>query len=162
MAKPRKTKGKSPANTPHSAVDETQAPKPVGRPSLYSEELIATICARLSEGESLTQVCIDDAMPGYSTVMRWLAENPAFQEKYARACEIRGTLLFEECLKIADNATDFQKARLQFDARRWYLSKLVPKKYGDRTEVEHSGSVTLEGLIAASMQPAKPDGEPQK
>lgn len=96
-------------------------------------------------------------MPAYGTIMRWLGEKPEFHEKYARACEIRGTLLFEECLKIADNATDPQKARLQFDARRWYLSKLVPKKYGEKTEVEHTGSITLEAMVLGSMKPKEPE-----
>jgi hypothetical protein len=32
-----------------------------------------------------------------------------------------------------------------FDARKWYLSKLAPKKWGDRATVEHSG---LDGAAA--------------
>jgi hypothetical protein len=36
--------------------------------------------------------------------------------------------------------------RLQVEARKWLLSKLVPKKYGDLQKVEHSGELTLNGL----------------
>lgn len=35
-----------------------------------------------------------------------------------------------------------ERARLQVDARKWLLSKLRPDKYGDKTSVELSGSLT--------------------
>jgi hypothetical protein len=35
------------------------------------------------------------------------------------------------------------RSRLQIDARKWILSKLLPKKYGDKVEHEHSGGVTV-------------------
>lgn len=40
--------------------------------------------------------------------------------------------------------------RLQVDTRKWYLSKLAPKKYGDKQHVEVSGKLTLESLVAGS------------
>lgn len=43
-----------------------------------------------------------------------------------------------------------QLSRLRVDARKWIASKLKPKKYGDKTEVEHTGKVSLEQLIAQS------------
>ena len=40
----------------------------------------------------------------------------------------------DECLVIADSATaeDAQARRLSVDTRKWYLSKLAPKRYGDQ------------------------------
>ena len=35
------------------------------------------------------------------------------------------------------------RSRLQVDARKWLLSKLAPKKYGDKVGVQHEGGVTL-------------------
>mgnify|MGYP001290710800 FL=1 len=40
--------------------------------------------------------------------------------------------------------------RLQIESRKWLLARLMPKKYGDKQQVEHSGSIGLEGLIAGS------------
>ncbi len=116
----------------------------IGRPTLYNDEIVSKICELISEGKSLTAICAEEENPGYRTVMRWLEEKEDFRQKYARACEARSDLLAEECLTLADQATDPQKARLQFDARRWYLSKLVPKKYGDKVDLNHSGGVTVE------------------
>lgn len=33
--------------------------------------------------------------------------------------------------------------RLQVDARKWYLSKVLPKVYGDKLDLNHSGGVTV-------------------
>ena len=40
----------------------------------------------------------------------------------------------DECLVIADSATaeDAQARRLSVDTRKWYLSKLAPKRYVDQ------------------------------
>jgi hypothetical protein len=46
-----------------------------------------------------------------------------------------------------------QCARLPFDARKWYLSKLAPKKWRDRATVEHSG---LDGAAIALRAAAEP------
>jgi hypothetical protein len=35
-----------------------------------------------------------------------------------------------------------QLQRLKIDAKKWELSKLKPKKYGDKIQTEHSGEIT--------------------
>ena len=67
-------------------------PRRRGRPSLYTDKLAAEICIRLAIGESLVQVCKEDAMPAYRTVMNWLFETypktdprHEFLHNYARA-----------------------------------------------------------------------------
>jgi hypothetical protein len=36
-----------------------------------------------------------------------------------------------------------QRSKLRVDSRKWLLSKLAPKKYGDRTDVNLSGSISI-------------------
>jgi len=37
---------------------------------------------------------------------------------------------------IADNTNgEVQRDRLRVDTRKWYLSKIMPKKYGDKLDV---------------------------
>ena len=36
-----------------------------------------------------------------------------------------------------------QHQRLRVDARKWLLSKIVPKVYGDRVAVDHAGGVAI-------------------
>ncbi len=107
----------------------------VGRPSIYTEGLADRICRRLSEGESLNRICQDAEMPGSTTVFRWLGENQAFRDKYARARETQMDAMAEEILEIADLGDPEQAnwLKLRVDTRKWLMSKIAPKKYGDRT-----------------------------
>ena len=35
------------------------------------------------------------------------------------------------------------RSKLRVDTRKWLLSKLMPKKYGDKIETQHSGGITV-------------------
>jgi hypothetical protein len=56
--------------------------------------------------------------------------------QYARAKEDQCDLVADDCQDIADNCEDSNKARLQVDIRKWYLSKIKPKRYGDHQQIE--------------------------
>lgn len=129
-----------------------------GRPASYSPELADAILHRLEGGESMVKICESPGMPSRTTVFKWIATDKAFADRYAHAKDVGLEFMAEEMLKIADEpvgstdngSTDngaVQKQRLQVDTRKWLLSKLAPKKYGDRTKVEHSGSIGLEALV---------------
>lgn len=126
----------------------------VGRPTLYTEELADRICASLAEGNSLRSICKAKGMPAASTVFGWLRSDQAFLEQYARAREAQADALFDEILEIADDSRrDYrkteagrefdhehvQRSRLRIDTRKWIASKLLPKKYGEKVDLSHSG-----------------------
>lgn len=46
--------------------------------------------------------------------------------------------------------------RLQIDTRKWLMGKLKPKKYGEKLDVDVSGKMTLEQLVAAAAVIEKP------
>ena len=74
--------------------------------------------------------------------MEWVKRDVALTEQYARAMEDRAEALFEETKDIADSATPetVNVARLQVDTRKWFLGKLDSKKYGDRSQVDHTNN----------------------
>lgn len=123
----------------------------------FSQELFDTICERLSDGESLRDICKHDDMPNKATVFRWLANDAKLSDQYARAREEQADVLFDECLSIADQydqaaeklegGTDhIQRAKLRIDTRKWMAGKLRPKKYGDKLEVEqHVFNAVIQG-----------------
>jgi transposase-like protein len=137
-----------------TADNPEREPAPVGRPSTYSPELASRICDRLVEGISVREVCEGVDMPAPSTVFLWLQKHKEFSEQYARALEARTEAMADDILEIADNGTnDFkvrtladgtadlvvdsdhiQRSRLRIDARKWLMSKMAPKKYGDKIE----------------------------
>jgi hypothetical protein len=131
----------------------------MGRPSLYSEELVDTICDRLIEGESLRSICRDESMPGKRTIFDWLVLHDAFRTKYARAREIQSELKFDELQEIADDGTNdwmekrdrenavigwqvngehVKRSELRVATLKWRLAKLQPKKYGEKVDLTNS------------------------
>lgn len=148
----------------------------IGRPSDFTEEIGDHICERLCEGESLRSICLDEGMPSRSAVFRWLAigneegADPSFsrfRDQYTRAREEQADTIFDECLQIADDATNdymdkknsegevigqalntehVQRSKLRIDTRKWMAGKMRPKKYGDKLEVEQTNfNVTISG-----------------
>ena len=135
-----------------------------GPGSPYSPEVIDEFLARLVEGGSIGSVCRDPEMPSTQAVAYWLQHNPAFREKYEAARVVQADILFDNLLDIADDSAEdwtqnedgekrlngeaVARSRLRIDARKWILSKLIPKKYGDKIEVNHTHKVSLSDAIA--------------
>jgi hypothetical protein len=135
----------------------------------------ATICDRISNGESLRGICDDEDMPAASTVFLWLSADETFSEQYARAREAQADAVFDDILTIADdgrndwmerknadgqnigwmeNGEALRRSQLRIEARKWMAGKLKPKKYGDKLDLNHGGKIdadiTHHGEIAVS------------
>lgn len=132
----------------------------VGRPTDFTQETADLICGRIADGESLRSICRDEDMPDRATVFRWLASREDFATKYAYAREQQADLYAESIVDISDeleiqatyqgeevrldvSPTAVARNRLRVDARKWYAAKLAPKKYGDKIQTEHSGSIGI-------------------
>jgi len=116
-----------------------------GRTSKYSEAVASAICERIAMGESLVKICQDKKMPGYQTVRGWIARRGEFSDRYARAKEDGAEYEAQRILDIADDPDiDPQHKRIMVDARKWIASKLKPKIYGDKVDLNHSGDVSVQ------------------
>lgn len=128
------------------------------RPSTYTDDIANRICERLAEGESLRSICTSEEFPAKSTIFKWLGENKEFSDQYARAREAQAETFYDELLSIADdgqndwmekqfgtqkawveNGEALQRSRLRVDTRKWAMSKLLSRKYGDKVTNEHTG-----------------------
>jgi len=146
----------------------------MARPSKYSQQMADAICDLLVDGKSLRTICSTAKMPSRSTVIRWLAENEAFRNQYARARELQADTLAEEILDIADKAVlgerlkkdgkgkvlerqtgdMVERSKLMIDARKWYAGKLQPKKYGERVALDHGVQDNLADQLRAARERA--------
>lgn len=146
----------------------------MARPSKYSQQLADAICDLLVDGKSLRTICSTAKMPSRSTVIRWLAENEAFRNQYARARELQADTLAEEILDIADKSVlgerlkkdgkgkvlerqtgdMVERSKLMIDARKWYAGKLQPKKYGERVALDHGVQDNLADQLRAARERA--------
>ncbi len=119
----------------------------------FDQSIADTICTRIAHGETSRSICKDLKFSS-QTLWLWISQREDFAKQYACAKERQAEVIADEIMEIADDV-DFasesgnaavQAARLRVDTRKWLLSKLLPKKYGDRIENRHAG----------------PEGEPLK
>lgn len=119
----------------------------MGRPSKFSKKLGDQICLRIAEGESLRAICQDEDMPNKSTVLRWYLSDKEelefFRKQYDLAREIQNQLIEDECIDIADDASNdwmdrnvgedtirvldhehVQRSRLRVDTRKWKIERM--------------------------------------
>src|SRR5574340_366591 len=114
----------------------------MGRPTTYTPEIATKICERLAAGESLRVICSADDMPPEATVRLWAVDDrEGFAAQYARARDIGLDCVADAMIAISDEQAevindkgtvfdpDVNRDRLRVDTRKWYLSKIAPKRY---------------------------------
>ena len=151
---------------------------PAGRPPKYSAAMRDRICFFLAEGMSIRQICEQPKTPDKAQVFRWLAKYEEFRDQYAKAKRQGIEALAEEIIDIADDGTNdymenedrdghlaykvngeaVARSRLRIDARKWILAKLIPKKYGEKIEVDQIGETQP---LNISFRVAEPKSELQ-
>lgn len=141
-------------------------------PEIRTPELAAEICKRLAEGRlSLRKICLALGV-SESGVRKWALEDAeGFGAQYAHARHLGYLVMADDVLETADTPVEgvttkwsplngleetkgdmFNHRRLQVDTRKWLLSKVLPKIYGDKIAVEHSGTVSIEERLRAGRK----------
>jgi len=129
--------------------------KPHGRPSKFTPQIAAEICARMANGETLRDICLDDHMPHRTTVNDWVLADEDFSRQYARARELQADFWGDECMEIADDGTnDFmkrkqgenevevvnhehiQRSKVRIEQRQWMMERLNSKMYGRKQDLK--------------------------
>jgi hypothetical protein len=117
-----------------------------------TDETKERLCLAIADGMTIRQVCKLPGMPASSTIYLALARDASFAEQYARAREAQLIRWEDELLEIADNSTNdwvaresgekagtdhdhIQRSRLRVEARKWIMSKRLPRVYGDRLDL---------------------------
>lgn len=123
---------------------------------MYDPDMASCICVEIASGRSLRDICSKEGMPDKATVFRWLAAHEDFRDQYARAREAQADAMLEDILEIADDGKNdtyldeegnartnqdvIARSRLRVEARKWAMSKMAPKKYGDKLDLHHGGA----------------------
>ncbi len=142
--------------TTKQALSPTQRAAPVVV-KRSRESIMSDVCDRLSAGGSLQGACreIEDAK--FQTILDWVDKYPELAGQYAQARARGYQLLSDEIIAISDetevearyqnedvklvlDATAVARNRLRVDTRKWMLSKMLPKVYGDKVTQEHTGA----------------------
>jgi hypothetical protein len=128
----------------------TKPKKKPGRPTTFSQKLADTICERMANGETLRAVCRNLKLAP-STVIEWTFTNKQFSEHYAQARQKQADAYADMILDEAFNSHDAQIGRLRVDALKWVASKLAPKRYGDKVEVEQTGTTKIRVIMGGDV-----------
>ncbi len=146
---------------------------PAGRPSDYDPEIAADSCLRLSIcTKSLVSILSErDEFPEHSTFYRWMLNHEELRTLYAHARDAQLQILADEIQEIADEPQSgevvtikgderevkisdmLEHRKLRIDARKWLLSKLAPKKYGDKTAITGDGGGPLQIITSIPRPP---------
>lgn len=121
-----------------------------------TKQIEEQICSLLVQGNSFRKIGRMDNMPSRDTLMRWERENPSFAASVACAREAKQEDDAEELEEINElvkaGTLGASEATVISNNIKWTASRMLPKKYGDKIHQEHSGAVSLAGLIAESQK----------
>ena len=128
-------------------------------------ELVDEILAQMVEGKSLTVICKQKGMPSVGTVYRWMAEDEALSEGYARATQARARSYAERMEDVVNQALNGEirsdAARVAVDAYKFITTRLMPQLYGERqtvdVNVQHTHSLHHEALKRLTERAAGTD-----
>lgn len=148
------------------------------------QALVEQVCERIAQGESVSAIfrSAADSLPRIVTFWRWLHDDPELEKLYERATAQRGEKYADEIVDIIDGAgspllddegrpilgrdgfpvmvvdrTAVEHAKARADARKWTASRLLPKRYGDRTTIagdaENPIAIVDQSAIASKLLP---------
>jgi hypothetical protein len=126
--------------------------------TIYAESLGLEICEVVAKSTcGLRKLCAAyPHWPDASLILEWANSDDAFGQRYARAKMLQIQLLADDIIDIsADGAHDtitkvdkhgnsyqscdhewLGRSRLRVDSAKWLASKLLPKIYGEKLQIE--------------------------
>ncbi len=147
----------------------------VGRPSEPFDQVVANaICDLIIEGKPLRNILdghydAEDEegrsiqFPTVRVFFRWLREYEEFRKQYALAKEMGADAKFEELEEIGEEAIKaahdadpraagavVQAHKLKADNMKWYMSKMKPKKYGEKLDLTSGGEKIKQAPVIVS------------
>lgn len=124
---------------------------------MFSQEIADAICERVASGASVRSACAEQGV-AHSSFLRWVSNDKALADQYARALDIGADVGFDSLEELADETPErddrgkvdpgwvaYQKMRI--DTRKWTLARKAPKKYGDKVEQTLNGSLDVNNKI---------------
>lgn len=122
-----------------------KAKAPTKAKSQDRADLAKKVLEGMHGGLSCFKACQAAGVP-HSTFIGWVNVDPDLADRYTRAREDLIERMAQEVLELSDvdvglqpdgkkDWAAVQKHKLQVDTRKWLLSKLAPKKFGDKLEL---------------------------
>jgi hypothetical protein len=127
---------------------DTSPPRRHPQPRHDAASIWAQLLPLIASGASLPAALaqLPEPRPSLWWAKMAIRHDPALEERYRAATELRADALADEIAAIADepippdlhgsDASAFvQRQRLRVDAKKWLACKLFPRRWGDRLDV---------------------------
>jgi len=187
IKKKKPVKAKKAAKTATKAKTKPRKkgrPRTINRAPIQKE-----LCLLIAHSNKSIYSCLEELrktlgkkVPTLRTIFEWLKTDDDFIHQYAHAKEEQAEYLVEEMLAIADDDSEdtifveaddksgksakrvcnnefVQRSRLRVDTRKWIASKLKPKKFGEKLEVETPDGKPLIMITSAASPLPKDDND---
>lgn len=132
-------------------------PPITAKPRSTPESTLVSILTDLAHGFTLHETAKSHGI-NVSTITMLAARDPVFCAHYARARDIGIDEMADRAATLAQEAYDaaprdfsgradpsaIQAAKITADNLKWIVARRAPKRWGDRVEVEHSGTVQVD------------------
>lgn len=125
------------------------------------QKLASAVLRRMESGMSGNKSCREAGVP-VRTFLDWVDADEELAAQYARAREDMHDAIAQEIMDISDeepamvvdqngvaryDSAGVQHQRLRVDSRKWLLSKVAPKKYGERLALAGDEEAPLSVII---------------
>ena len=138
--------------------------------SKFPADITTIICQKVMSGTPMHKISGEEGMPCRATISRWLNTDPHFMKMYLDAARVSvlmdadrmqaiadGETVYEEFLTTDEDGNDVVKklakvepvdrARLRLQTIQWRATKLLPKIFGDKVELETGLGDSLDKLL---------------
>ena len=113
----------------------------MGRPKKYDPAMCETVVSLMAEGASRVEVCAELGIH-YETFQIYQEIHPEFSEAVKKGVQL--------CQAWWEREGRTNLKNKDFSYTGWYMNMKNRFKWTDKQEVEHSGKVVLEDLVAGS------------
>lgn len=115
---------------------------PRGRQEQITDERIVELLSDMptGNGKTLLTVC-KEANVSYANIRRRIYESEFLTALYTQARNDFAHLQVDRMNEIAQHEPEIQRARLLVDNIKWFSARVLPKDYGDKINIDHSGSI---------------------
>lgn len=120
----------------------------MARPSEYDFKLCKLICDELADGDNIKSILKEAKYPDWSTFRRWKNENEELRTLYVNSQQDKAIALeseIDDTISLLKEGTlEASEANVIIQTLKWKMAKFYPKVFGEKVDIEQSGSLTLQ------------------
>lgn len=121
----------------------------------YDPVTMSLICQRVVEGESLTRICGDPAMPSYATICKWRQKHPEADDLLMMAYRDRSEVYHDKALESALLARDKDDApaqKLKVDTFKWAAQMGNQERFSPRQKIDQNVQVASRIVVETGIR----------